>query len=231
MRASAARLVIVVVTGWGLLAPIDAAAGQQSSSPAETGVNASRLFLGPTARPLAPGEGYLVLHGALVPSFQVGVTDRFSFGAGTFYFWDGVFWVTPKVRLATRGSTTVAAGVLHLTASDEGHLGLAYVGATRDGARGGLSFGAGVAYTTRDGDDDFSTGGPLLMVGGDYRLSRRVVFMNETYMVLGAGAMSFNGVRTTWGRFSLDTGAMVAAGGDDVFGGLIVSLAWTFGGR
>lgn len=214
-------------------APLHARAEQQAPSPpattGSTGVDSSRLFIGPTARTLEPGEGYVVLHGALVPSFQIGITDRLSFGAGTFFFLEGVFWVTPKVRLATRGATTVSAGVLHLTAPGEGNLGLAYVGATRDFARGGLSFGAGVAYTTVD-DDDFSTGGPLLMVGGDYRLSRRTVFMNETYMVIGVGGLSFNGVRVTWGRFSLDAGAMVTVGGSELLGGPIVSLAWKFGG-
>jgi hypothetical protein len=229
-----AALIAALTPFLALVAAVDARADQQAASPsggagAGAGVNSSRLFVGPTARMLEPGEGYFVLHGAVAPSFQIGVTDRFSFGAGTFFFGEGVFWVTPKVRIATRGATTVSAGVLHLTAPGEGHLGLAYVGATRDGARGGLSFGAGVAYTTVD-DDDFSTGGPLLLVGGDYRLSRRAVFMNETYVVIGVGGMSFNGVRLTWGRFSLDAGAIVTVGGGAI-GGPIVNLGWAFGGR
>jgi hypothetical protein len=214
----------------GADAHADQQAPSQSTGAASNGVNSTHLFIGPTARTLEPGEGYVVLHGAMVPSFQIGITDRFSFGAGTFFLLEGVFWVTPKVRLARRGATTVSAGVLHLTAPGEGQLGLAYVGATRDGARGGLSFGAGVAYTTVD-DDDFSAGGPLLMVGGDYRLNRRTVFMNETYFVLGVGGMSFNGVRLGWTRFSLDLGVVITAGGGGAIAGPVVNLGWAFGRR
>ena len=69
----------VMRTGMARLAVLLAVTGSLPAPAAAQGVDSSRLFLGPTARSLAPGEGYLVFHGAVVPSFQVGLTDRVSF--------------------------------------------------------------------------------------------------------------------------------------------------------
>src|SRR5262245_22546694 len=107
------RLLFIV----GLVMVIGAAEAQ-AQAPAEA-PGASRLFLGPTARMLPPGEGYIAGYGLLVPTVQVGVTKRFSIGAGTLpiglllYDAPFTFWVTPKVQIFDGARTDVAAGVLH----------------------------------------------------------------------------------------------------------------------
>lgn len=197
------------------------------SGPVSAPVGQTRLFLGPTARPLPQGDGYFVLHG-IVPAFQVGITDRVSIGAGSFFGVGGNFWVTPKVQLVRRDAISVSATLVHFVAPGEGNLGFAFASATHGGAAGGITFGVGAAYAGGwDEDDDWAAGGPFFMVGADRQLSPRVVFLSENYIVAGSGAMLINGIRASWTRFMLDAGAMILVG-DGVAGGPIVNFAWRF---
>jgi hypothetical protein len=189
----------------------------------------SRLFIGPTARALKAGDGYFVLHGAVAPAFQIGLTDRISFGAGSFLFVNGNFFVTPKVQFVRRGSTSMSAALIHVVVPNEGHLGLAFVSATRDTARGGWTVGLGAAYS--DGweeNDDWAVAGPLVMVGADRQLTRRVAFVSENYIVFEGAGLLFNGARAVWGRFSLDAALMLAVGSEGAVGAPFLNLAWQF---
>src|SRR4051812_32905026 len=63
--------------------------------------NGTRLAFAPTGRSLARGQAYLGVYQGLVPFVQVGITNRFSMGAGTpLVFtggdWDRPYFVTPK---------------------------------------------------------------------------------------------------------------------------------------
>lgn len=195
---------------------------------AQTRDGETRLFLGPTARPLPSGEGYFVLHGGLVPAFQVGITDRVSIGAGTFFLADGNVWLTPKVQLLRQGATGVSATVVHVMVPGSGALGFAFGSLTREARAGGITLGVGVAYAHGwDDDDDWASGGPLVMIGGDRRLSPRLTFLSENYLIAGDAAVLVNGVRAAWGRFALDVGAVILVG-DGVFGSPILNLAWRF---
>jgi hypothetical protein len=214
-----------VVVALASVVPASAQSAPASESPRPT-----RLFIGPTARPLPKGEGYFVLHGALVPSFQVGVTDRVSVGAGTFYFSGGSLWVTPKVQVLSRGATSVSGTLVHFIVPGEGALGFAFGSVTHDRPGGGITAGLGVAYASGWGDDhDWAHSGPLLMFGGDSRISRRVTFVNENYIIASGdgAALLMGGVRTAWGRFELDTGVVVIAGGG-LFAAPVLNLAWSF---
>jgi hypothetical protein len=188
----------------------------------------TRLFFGPTARPLRKGEGYFALHGGLIPAFQVGLTDRVSIGAGTFYFSGGNLWLTPKVQILRRRATSVSATLIAFLVPGEGSMGFAFGTLTHDTANGGLTTGVGVAYvhpwTT---DQPFEHSGPLIMIGGDRQLSPRVTFLSENYLVTTTGGMLVNGLRTSWTRFSFDLGAMIFVG-DGLIGGPMVNLAWKF---
>src|SRR5262245_36117456 len=183
---------------------------QSTPTPPASDTGATRLFFGPTARALPAGEGYFTMHGGILPAFQVGVTDRFSIGAGTFYFQDGNFFVTPKVQIARTDSASVAATLIHFVVPGEGRLGLAFASVTYGPASGGLTVGVGAAYSDGwDENDHWGVGGPLFMIGGDRQLSPRIRFMSENYIVAGDAALLMNGCRASWAHFSLDFGAIV----------------------
>ena len=114
--------------------------------------NATRLFFAPTARSLPRGHGYVADYQFLMPSVQVGITDRFSVGAGTpLLFLDGVsknpLWFTPKLQLTRGARTSTAVGVMHLTAfGDASSLGFAYAVATSGDTDNAVTAGVGWAY-------------------------------------------------------------------------------------
>ena len=69
--------------------------------------NLTRLFFAPTGRSLKKGEAYFGVYELFLPFVQVGVTDRFSIGAGTPLVFGNDFerpvWITPSSRSSSAG--------------------------------------------------------------------------------------------------------------------------------
>jgi hypothetical protein len=166
--------------------------------------NTTRLFFAPTARSLKRGEAYFGVYEVLLPFVQVGVTDRFSVGGGTpliFAGGDQPFWITPKFQLAS-GPTSAAVGILHFFNVGEDNLGIAYGVVTRGNNDRAFTVGAGYAYARDDGNDQ---GAPVLMLGGEHRVSRRMKVVTENYVFKGGGFVS-GGLRFFGERLSADFG-------------------------
>jgi hypothetical protein len=205
------------------------ARAQQADAPAD-----SRLFMGPTARMLAPGDGYIAGYGLLIPTVQVGVTKRFSMGGGVLPFGllAGVpvpFWITPKVQLFDGVRTDVAAGVLHSTYLGRASMGIAYVVTTTGDEKGSLTVGGGLAYA-KGADNDARGVAPMLQLGGERRVNQRVAVVSENYFnpTHGVGWLS-GGVRLYARRFSFDLGlAAPFAEGELLMVGPVVNWAWKF---
>lgn len=177
--------------------------------------NPTRLFFGPTARSLKRGEAYFGVYEVLLPFVQVGITDRFSIGGGTpllFGDFERPFWVTPKLQVANRGSTTVALGVLHFfNWDDDANVGIAYGAVTRGSTDSALTVGAGYSY---ENTDDDNAGSAVVMLGGEHRVSRRIKFVTENYLFKGGGFASA-GVRFFGEKLSADFGLVVPLFDDD----------------
>jgi len=205
---------------------LTAAAASAQDRPAADGVPDSHLFFGGTARSLPAGEGYFSLRELGLPTFQIGITDRFSVGAGTPLMIPGrIAWFSPKYEMYRGPSTSVAAGLIHVAAFGEGGITVAYGVATTGNAGGAVSYGVGVAR----GFSDDSSGHILVgMVGGQRRLSARTAFVTENYLVAGV-AMVSGGVRHSRGRFSADLGLMTMISREGLVPpGPIINLAWKF---
>lgn len=188
--------------------------------------NPTRLFFGPTARPLRKGEVYLGVYEIFLPFVQVGVTDRISIGGGTPLVFGGSgdrpFWFTPKITLLSRPRTQVAAGAMHIMNVDGDNLGIAY-GAVTQGTRDtAVSLGLGVAY---ERFEDASA--PVLMIGGEHRVRRNLKLVTENYVFDGGGILSA-GVRFLSGRLSADLGLAAPLGVDELFVFPLVNFVWTF---
>lgn len=184
----------------------------------------TRLFFAPTARMLKRGEGYLGIYEVVVPFVQVGITDRLSVGAGTPFFFGGDFhpvWVTPKVQLLAREGAQVAAGVIHITGVDKSHdVGIAYGVTTLGPGEKAVTVGLGYGYSGEGG-------APIVMVGGEYRTSRRVKFITENWIWGGGNGLVSGGVRFLGDHLSADLGLIVPLAAHAVpFP--IVSFAWHF---
>ena len=71
-------------------------------------------------------------------------------------------------------------------------------------------------------------GSPVLMVGGERRISRRGKFISENYVFDGGGIASF-GVRFLGERLSADLGLAIPLGVDQFIAVPVVNFVWTFG--
>ena len=189
--------------------------------------NPTRLFFAPTGRSLKRGEAYFGVYEILLPFVQYGITDRISIGGGTPIFFgtsDVPFWVTPKVQVFRGKSTEVSLGVLHFFNVGDLNLGIAYGVVTQGGADSALTIGLGYAYV-RDEDDGGAA--PVVMFGGEHRVSRRLKLVTENY-VFDEGGLLSGGVRFLGERLSVDLGLVSPLGAGEFVAAPIVNFVWKF---
>ncbi len=203
--------------------------GTPGAAPAETGATAdasgTRLLFGPTARALPRGQVYLGVYEVWMPFLQVGVTDRFSIGAGTpLVFGLGghrPVWLTPKVQLVSGHRTQAAVGLLHVTAFGNGSAGIAYGVVTRGTAESAITIGAGCAYA-RGG------GSPVVMVGGERRVGRRLALLTENYLWPGGSGVLSGGMRVLGESLTADLGLAIPMGVEPLIAFPVVNFVWRF---
>ncbi|MFN8570647.1 MAG: hypothetical protein U0132_01245 [Gemmatimonadaceae bacterium] len=191
--------------------------------------HATRLLFSPTAFPLEQGTGYFSDIYLFLAGAQWGITNRFSLGGGlslfpTSNFSDNMFYLTPKVTVVDAPQLKMSLG---------GFLG--WVGAAADeGESGSLGLLYGVASTgTRDNNLSLGLGWgyyggniadiPVIMLGGQRRISRRMSLISENWFVHDAGdtngAISY-GLRFLGERMSVDLAFINALGKDMIFPGV-----------
>ena len=189
----------------------------------------TRLFFAPTGRSLKKGESYFGVYEILLPFVQYGITDRISIGGGTPLILgrkDLPFWVTPKMQVYKATSTEVSLGVLHFFNVGDYNLGIAYGVVTTGSADSALSIGAGYAYE-RSGEEGDDGGSPLLMVGAEHRVSRRIKLVTENY-VFRDGGLASGGLRFLGERLSVDLGLVSPIGVGEFVAAPIINFVWKF---
>lgn len=143
--------------------------------------NATRLFFAPTGQMLKKGEGYFSDYELFFPGFAYGVTDNFSIGGGMSIFPAGldeqVYYVTPKVGMSFGEQLHLSAGLL-LAGTSGGTGGVGYGVGTYGTGDGSVT--AGLGYGFAGGDIEAR---PLVMLGGEKRVSRRIALVTENYLL------------------------------------------------
>lgn len=156
----------------------------QAGTFVRTDPNNTRLFFGPTARPLGAGDGYLSSFEIFVPFVAYGVGSRTTIAGGTIplpELFFKVFYVAPKVTVLNRREATIAVGVLHATVVDEGSGGIAYGVGTFGDSEAAVTAGLGFAYATGSGFSER----PAVILGGEYQVSNSVKLITENYVIVG----------------------------------------------
>jgi hypothetical protein len=183
----------------------------------------SRLFIGPTARSLRRGEGYVSLHQFAHPSMQVGITDRVSLGAATPLYFFGEshpLLVTPKVQLLAREKLQVAAGTIHLLNAYNSASGIAYGVATIGSRDNAATVAFGYAYSGTERH-------PVAMFGAEARESRRIKWFAEGWLFGADDGLITFGARILREQYSTEVGLVVPLG---TYGFVMpmVNLTWSF---
>jgi hypothetical protein len=168
----------------------------------------TRLFFAPTGRMLRQGEGYFSDAYVFFPSFQGGLSNRFTLGAGMSII-PGVgideqlYYLTPKVGILSGPRVNVAIGALVAgigTLSDVGPVGIGYGVATFGGEDASVTTGVGFGF------DRSSTSQALLMLGGSTRVSRNIAFVSENYLYTGRDShvLASGGIRFMGEKLAVD---------------------------
>ena len=195
--------------------PAGLAEGQAASSDP----NYSRLMFAPTGRPLRQGDGYFSDHELVFPGFSYGITDNVSVSGGVstipgLGLSEQLVYFSPKVgfELSDRAAVSIGALAAGVGGDDDlGTLGIAFAVGTFGSRNHSLTAGLGLA---RELGDRFADTEPILMIGGQTRLSRSIALVSENWLVLdgevplseqpfGLALRFFNG------RLSADVGVVI----------------------
>ena len=189
--------------------------------------NATRLFFAPTGRMLKQGEGYFSDFWLFFPGIAVGITDNITLGGGIslipcFGFDKQFFYFTPKIGLKTTEKTNFAAGALIIKLPDWGNdddsptVGILYGVGTWGTTEGSFTAGFGYGF-----EDSNLADKPMIMLGGEKRLSRRIAFVTENWIIPGVDQplISF-GFRFFGEGLSVDLALINTIGEDTFFPGI-----------
>jgi len=178
--------------------------------------NDTRLFLAPTARSLKAGSGYFADYMLLFPMIAVGVTDNITLAGGMSLIPfipipDQVFYFTPKVGF-NMNNISLATGLLMagLPGENEPVIGILYGVTTFGNADNNVTAGFGYGYV----DWHFAKK-PFLVLGGQYRMTRRISFVSENWILPGLEEPLISGGFRFFGEaLSVDLAALMFVGTD-----------------
>ncbi len=222
-------LTIVTAAGARVTVPVASleqwqVVGASQPSAVERDPSDSRLFLAHTARPVPPGKGYVLDYLVFFPVASVGITRRLSLTGGMSllpFTPDQIFYVAPKFNVLDLPSASVAAGVLYMRIVGfipaSGYAGIAYGVTTIGSARSAATLLVGLP---------FASGGwerrPLLVLGGETRVSARVKLLAEGWSIPGTDAVPLvAGLRLIGRSVSWDFGLLSVLGSRDVGTGFL----------
>ncbi len=189
--------------------------------------NNTRLYFAPTARNLKKGEGYFADYFFVFPGIAYGVTDNITIGGGMSIIPgvdipDQLFYFTPKIGGEISKDLNVAVGALVATVPDSFDsdapttAGIFYTVGTYGTPDASVTAGIGYGYV----GDEFADR-PMVMVSGEKRLSRRISFVTENWMVPGVDNLIISyGVRFFSESLSVDLGLVNILGEDTFFPGI-----------
>jgi hypothetical protein len=170
--------------------------------------NSTRLLIGPTARPLHGGDGYVAAYEIFFTYLSIGVTDFLSLGGGLtllpgasgqlFYFSPKVAFTLPDDRFS------LGAGALYMNTtfgSGEG-VGIAYGAGTYGTTRAALTVGLGYGYAAGEFSND-----PVLLIGGEAQVGNNVKFISENWFPMDSDVSLLSlGIRVFGDDLAADLG-------------------------
>ncbi len=193
--------------------------------------NTTRLLFAPTGRMLPRGQSYLNNTYLFFLGYAGGVTDRLTLGGGFSVFplddfSDNIFYITPKVGLYQSDKLNVAVGALvGWAGGEEGDYGgIAYGVSTFGPPDKSLTIGGGYGFAGGELAND-----PVFMAGTSIRMSRRIGFISENYLVVGEDPAISYGLRFMGERMTFDLAFVNVLGEDIIFPGIpFVDFAFFF---
>lgn len=189
--------------------------------------NATRLFFAPTARMLKKGDGYFADYYLFFPALAYGVTDNITIGGGMSIL-PGVdidkqiFFFTPKFGLSATKDFTLGIGALIIKIPDFDDedksplVGILYGVGTYGNPNSSLTLGLGYGFV-----DDELAKKPMVMIGGEHRISRRLALVTENWILPGVDNPGISyGIRFFGEKLSVDLALLNTLGKEAIFPGI-----------
>lgn len=191
---------------------VEAEQPRPAESPAKVGKgwfpnpNRTRLLVGPNARTLEAGKGYLFDLWIFFPGIAYGITDNITVAGGASIIPgvdDQMFYFAPKVGFAPSENLSLAGNLMIFRLWEE-TLYFALGNMTYGTDDASVTFGTGIAW-----NDNGVMDKPAFTFGGDYRLAPRMGLVGEGWFVPGDednGFLLLGGVRLMGEMMTLDIG-------------------------
>jgi hypothetical protein len=183
--------------------------------------NRTRLFFAPTGHALRAGQGYFSVYQIFFPFIAVGITNFLAISGGVSLFPGAssqLLYLAPKITPVQVNKFDLSAGVLYIRIpdgddGDEDNVnaaGIIYGVGTYGTEKAALTVGIGFGYAGDDVADK-----PVFAVGGEVRVSRKVKFMTENWLIPDSEVqiVSF-GLRFFGENLAADFALVYPAGGD-----------------
>lgn len=153
--------------------------------------NQTRMFFAPTGKALKQGEGYFSVYEIFFPFIAVGVTDWFTLAGGMTLIPGAesqAFYIAPKITPIQITNLDASLGVIYLSVpeSSEG-AGIVYGVATYGTEKATLTLGMGFGFSGEDFTDK-----PIIVVGGELRVSKSIKLLSENWLVLSGDVSLFS---------------------------------------
>ncbi len=152
--------------------------------------NYTRLMFAPTGRPLRRGDRYFFNYYVFFPGMAYGFTDHFGVAGGMSIIpglglREQILSVAPKVGLYASGDVALSAGMLYMNVAGEGAGGMAFVVGTKGSPDKSFTCGIGLGYIAEEGEDVDFAEHPVLLLGGNIRLSESMALVSENWLIIG----------------------------------------------
>jgi hypothetical protein len=169
--------------------------------------NSTRLFFAPSGRMLERGEGYVSDYEVFFPGAAYGLTDNVSIGGGVSLIPAGLdqelFYITPKIGGEVSKNVNLAVGALVVGGiPDESTVGIVYGVGTFGPPDASITAGLGYGFAGTS-----IASNPVAMLGGEFRVARRVSLVSENYVIVGphsANPLFSYGVRFMGEKITVD---------------------------
>jgi len=188
--------------------------------------NSTRLFFAPTGRMLRKGDWYFADYYLFFPSVNYGVSSRVSLGGGLSIFPSGsmknqIYFFTPKVALKQSESVNISAGALVIKMPDNFDedvqlISVLYTVGTYGSHDRSVTLGIGYGLVDRKAAER-----PLVVLGGERRLTRRIALVTENWIIPGIdNAFVSLGLRFLGEGLSVDLALINTIGKESIFPGI-----------
>ena len=151
--------------------------------------NYSRLMFAPTGRPLRQGEGYFSDYYVFFPGISYGFTNQISIMAGFSVIpglglTEQLKYVAPRIGIQTSDEFAVSVGALYVSVEDVA-AGIAFAVGSIGQQDKSFTAGIGLGYTKEEGEEFKFAEHPIIMLGGNIRLSNSIALVSENWFITG----------------------------------------------